>query len=97
MPRFSQDEPQRGQHYGHRSAAKLTVRPAIAADLKAIMGIYNWAVNQTFATLDNEPLDQEEAADWWEAHGSKSLLLVAECEVPARAIKPATAVTPAIT
>jgi len=63
-----------------KAAAKLTVRPAIAADLKAIMGIYNWAVNQTFATLDNEPLDQEEAEDWWEAHGSKSLLLVAEGE-----------------
>ncbi|HVD00284.1 MAG TPA: GNAT family N-acetyltransferase [Candidatus Dormibacteraeota bacterium] len=63
-----------------KATTKLTVRPAVAGDLAAIMGIYNWAVNQTFATLDAEPLDQEEARDWWEAHGSKSLLLVAEAE-----------------
>src|SRR5258708_15133092 len=63
-----------------KATAKLTIRPAVATDLAAIMGIYNWAVNQTFATLDAEPLDQEEALEWWEAHGSKSLLLVAEAE-----------------
>ena len=62
------------------ATARLMVRPAVAGDLKAIMGIYNWAVNQTFATLDNEPLDEEEAEEWWHAHGSKSLLLVAEAE-----------------
>ena len=62
------------------AATKLTVRPATAADLAAIMGIYNWAVNQTFATLDTEALDREEAEEWWHAHGSKSLLLVAEAE-----------------
>jgi L-amino acid N-acyltransferase YncA len=59
---------------------KLTVRAATEGDLAAIMGIYNWAVNQTFATLDAEPLDQEEAKEWWTAHGSKSLLLVADGE-----------------
>jgi L-amino acid N-acyltransferase len=63
-----------------KATEKLTIRPAVAADLDAIMGIYNWAVNQTFATLDAEPLDQEEALEWWVAHGSKSLLLVAEAE-----------------
>jgi phosphinothricin acetyltransferase len=40
------------------------------------VGIYNWAVNQTFATIDSEPLDTEEAAAWWEAHGRRSKLLV---------------------
>jgi len=63
-----------------RATTKLTIRPAVENDLAAIMGIYNWAVNQTFATLDAEPLDREEAEEWWHAHGSKSLLLVAEGE-----------------
>jgi L-amino acid N-acyltransferase len=63
-----------------KAAARLTVRPAVRGDLAAIMGIYNWAVNQTFATLDAEPLDQEEAEEWWRAHGSTSPLLVAEAE-----------------
>ena len=62
------------------ATSKLTVRPAVPGDLAAIMGIYNWAVNQTFATLDAEPLDSEEAKEWWDSHGSKSLLLVAEGE-----------------
>src|SRR5437588_12499027 len=62
------------------ATTKLTIRPAVEDDLAAIMGIYNWAVNQTFATLDSEPLDREEAEEWWRAHGNKSLLLVAEGE-----------------
>lgn len=57
-------------------AAAFTVRPAVPDDLKAIVGIYNWAVNQTFATIDSEPLDAEEAQAWWEAHGKRSKLLV---------------------
>jgi phosphinothricin acetyltransferase len=62
-------------------AAKPTrvysVRPATKDDLKAIVGIYNWAVNQTFATIDSEPLSTEEAQAWWEMHGKRSKLLVA--------------------
>jgi phosphinothricin acetyltransferase len=60
------------------ATSNLTIRPAVPADLSAIIGIYNWAVNQTFATLDAEPLDREEAEEWWEAHAVKSPLLVAE-------------------
>lgn len=63
-----------------RAKTKLTIRPADESDLASIMGIYNWAVNQTFATLDAEPLDTEEAKEWWTAHGSKTLLLVADGE-----------------
>jgi len=59
------------------AAAPFTIRPATNADVDAIVGIYNWAVNQTFATIDSEPLDTEEAAAWWEAHGKRSKLLVA--------------------
>ncbi len=53
------------------------VRSATPEDLRPIMGIYNWAVNQTFATIDSEPLDAEEAQEWWEMHGRRSKLLVA--------------------
>lgn len=59
-----------------KKARALTIRPATLDDLKAIVGIYNWAVNQTFATIDSEPLDPEEAQAWWEAHGKRSKLLV---------------------
>jgi L-amino acid N-acyltransferase YncA len=57
----------------------LTIRAATADDMPAVVGIYNWAINQTFATIDAEPLSEEEAAEWW-AHASQSVTLVAEEE-----------------
>jgi phosphinothricin acetyltransferase len=60
-----------------KATRAVSVRAATHDDLRAIVGIYNWAVNQTFATIDSEPLDTEEAAHWWEAHGKRSKLLVA--------------------
>jgi len=60
-----------------KATRAFAVRPATQDDVAAIVGIYNWAVNQTFATIDSEPLDTEEAAAWWEAHGKRSKLLVA--------------------
>jgi L-amino acid N-acyltransferase YncA len=60
-----------------KATRAFAVRPATHDDLQAIVGIYNWAVNQTFATIDSEPLETEEAAAWWEAHGKRSKLLVA--------------------
>jgi phosphinothricin acetyltransferase len=60
-----------------RGTKTFGIRSATHDDLKAIVGIYNWAVNQTFATIDSEPLGTEEAAAWWEAHGKRSKLLVA--------------------
>ena len=62
-----------------RTKAKpgYSVRAATQEDLRPIMGIYNWAVNQTFATIDSEPLDAEEAQQWWDMHGKRSKLLVA--------------------
>lgn len=59
-----------------KAARTFTIRPATQDDLKAIVGIYNWAVNQTFATIDSEPLDAEEAEAWWEMHGKRSKLFV---------------------
>ncbi len=53
------------------------IRSAHRDDLPAIVGIYNWAVNQTFATIDSEPLDVEEAQSWWQDHASRSAMIVA--------------------
>jgi L-amino acid N-acyltransferase YncA len=47
------------------------IRPATPDDMPAVVGIYNWAINQTFATIDAEPLSQEEAVEWWESHASR--------------------------
>jgi L-amino acid N-acyltransferase len=63
-----------------KTARSFTIRPATNDDVKAIVGIYNWAVNQTFATIDSEPLSTEEAAEWWENHGRRSKLIVATDE-----------------
>src|SRR5881227_2318322 len=63
-----------------KTTKAYTLRAATQGDLKAIMGLYNWAVNQTFATIDSEPLDAEEAQHWWEMHGKRSKLLVATDE-----------------
>src|SRR4030088_1641945 len=59
-----------------KATRTFAIRPAVHDDLRAIVGLYNWAVNQTFATIDSEPLDTEEAAHWWEAHGKRSKLIV---------------------
>ena len=59
-----------------KATKTFAIRPAVHDDLRAIVGLYNWAVNQTFATIDSEPLDTEEAAAWWEAHGKRSKLIV---------------------
>ena len=55
----------------------FVVRSATTQDMPAIVGIYNWAINQTFATIDSEPLSREEAAQWWDAHAGKTITLVA--------------------
>src|SRR3989449_6366319 len=63
-----------------KAARPVSVPDATHDDLRANVGIYNWAFNQTFATIDSEPLDTEEAAHWWETHGKRSKLLVATDE-----------------
>src|SRR5207249_9185077 len=60
-----------------KASRTFAIRPATNDDVRAIVGIYNWAVNQTFATIDSEPLSTEEAADWWETHARRSRLVVA--------------------
>ena len=60
-----------------KASRTFAIRPATNDDVGAIVGIYNWAVNQTFATIDSEALSAEEAADWWETHARRSRLIVA--------------------
>ncbi|MGH7903188.1 MAG: GNAT family N-acetyltransferase [Candidatus Dormibacteraceae bacterium] len=60
------------------ASGAATIRPATLADLPSIAGIYNWAVNQTFATIDAEPLSTEEAQSWWDDHIRHNVLLVAD-------------------
>ena len=60
-----------------KAGRTFAIRPATNDDVGAIVGIYNWAVNQTFATIDSEALSAEEAADWWETHARRSRLIVA--------------------
>src|SRR3981081_3561239 len=63
-----------------KATRSVSVRAATHDDLRAIVGLYNGALNHTFGTSDSEPLDPEEAAHWWEAHGKRSVLLVATDE-----------------
>jgi phosphinothricin acetyltransferase len=57
----------------------FTIRAATRDDMDAVVGIYNWAINQTFATIDSEPLSAEEAAEWWEGHAKQGMVtLVAD-------------------
>ncbi|HEY7200934.1 MAG TPA: GNAT family N-acetyltransferase [Candidatus Dormibacteraeota bacterium] len=57
----------------------FAIRPATREDMAAVVGIYNWAINQTFATIDSEPLSAEEAAEWWDAHArQRTITLVAD-------------------
>jgi len=58
----------------------LTIRPAILEDLNGITQIYNEAVQTTVATFDTEPKTIEEQKVWFENHGPKYPILVAELD-----------------
>lgn len=56
-----------------------TVRPATAADLRAINGIYNFYVETSPATFDTEPTSDEWRLEWFEQRVAKRLpVLVAD-------------------
>jgi L-amino acid N-acyltransferase YncA len=56
----------------------LIIRLAILEDLGAITEIYNDAILKTVATFDTEPKTVEEQKHWFESHGPKYPILVAE-------------------
>lgn len=56
----------------------LTIRKATPADLGAITGIYNEAILKTTATFDTEPKTEDEQKSWFEHHGPRYPILVAQ-------------------
>ncbi len=57
---------------------KLAIRHATIDDLDAITEIYNDAILKTVATFDTEPKTREDQKSWFECHGTKYPILVAE-------------------
>jgi len=56
----------------------IEIRKATPGDIAAITEIYNEAVLTTDATFDTLPKTVEEQTTWFESHGSKNPVLVAE-------------------
>jgi L-amino acid N-acyltransferase len=56
----------------------IQIRQASLADLNAITDIYNQAILNTVATFDTNPKTLDEQKVWFEKHGPKYPLLVAE-------------------
>ena len=56
----------------------VAIRPAKPEDLDSITAIYNEAIATTVATFDTEPKTVEEQRAWFESHGAKHPILVAE-------------------
>ena len=58
----------------------LDIRLATLADLDAITEIYNEAILTTTATFDLEPKTREDRLQWFQAHGERHPILVAELD-----------------
>jgi phosphinothricin acetyltransferase len=56
----------------------LIVRQASRDDLAAICSIYNQGIEDRIATLDAELKSSGEIADWYDAHGGRYAVLVAQ-------------------
>ena len=56
----------------------IKIRRATSNDLEEINEIYNEAVLKTVATFDTRPKKMEEQEKWFEGHGAKNPILVAE-------------------
>lgn len=58
----------------------IKVRRATLDDLPVITEIYNDAVLNTIATFDTQPKSLDEQKEWFDEHGAKYPILVAEIE-----------------
>ena len=56
----------------------LTIRPATPSDIPQITEIYNDAIQNTTATFDTEVKTEEQQEKWFNEHGEKHPVLVAE-------------------
>jgi len=58
--------------------SKTIIRRAVIDDLEAITDIYNEAIVTTTATFDTEPKTATQRLTWFQAHGDRHPILVAE-------------------
>jgi phosphinothricin acetyltransferase len=58
----------------------LTIRHAERSDVERIAVIYNEAIRTTTATFDTEPKSLEQQLAWFESHGARHPILVAELD-----------------
>jgi len=58
----------------------MIIRRAQLADIPAITEIYNEAILTTTATFDTDPKTEEQQRAWFEAHGDRYPVIVAELE-----------------
>jgi L-amino acid N-acyltransferase YncA len=58
----------------------MKIRPAIAADLPAIVAIYNASIPSRIATADTEPITVASRQEWFAKHNSSRPLWVLEVE-----------------
>lgn len=62
----------------HDATKHIVVRDASHADLGALLRIYNEGIEDRIATLELDPKSREEMGAWWNDHGSRYAVLVAE-------------------
>lgn len=65
---------------GIRSPPPVNIRDGKISDLKALLDIYNDAVRTSPATFDLEPLTLSQRRKWFEEHGPRLPLIVAESQ-----------------
>lgn len=58
----------------------VVIRSAVRNDVPAIADIYNEAIRTTTATFDTEPKGVDDRMAWFESHGEKHPVLVAELD-----------------
>jgi phosphinothricin acetyltransferase len=56
------------------------IRDAQLKDLDEIATIYNWAIDNTTATFDNEKKSMNEYISWFKSHNNKNPIIVADLE-----------------
>jgi phosphinothricin acetyltransferase len=71
--------PSAGEH-GRDIGSPVTIRGAEPTDLDAITAIYNEAILTTTATFDTEPKTVSERLSWFQSHGERYPILVAEVD-----------------
>ncbi len=62
------------------TATQVQIRPAVRADLPAIVELYNWAITNTVATFDTATKSVESQVEWFDTHGEKYPMLAAELD-----------------